>query len=510
MAFDRELSIMNDWRWCRPADAEAWKPMLESVRKRVAVHMAAGVWPEEGFSAPIVVEVNLTEACNLLCKHCYNHSGKAHAQELTQEAMLKLAAELVDLQVCEVIFSGGEPLLRRETVLNMAEVLHAGRVKVSLISNGWFLDREVASVLAVSGIASIGISLDGASDEIHDSFRGRTGSWSRACLALQAARRQGFYTTVYHTVIRQNASSFPELLDLCLLLGADDVRYGCVSSVGRALELREELQPTTKQVSDCLATAQEWQRERGIAMPIVPMLPPEVSLWISSLLPPSSCIIASNGDVKLHCMAPFVFGNLQSQNLRAIWNSNLRYGWRHSHVREFLDSVRINGLGEALIRPYLDPDIRIELADMSVQPDQYHVSDEPVRQDPPAKASPSVPEGWDAFFEVFLSSSPRCSAHRLRREHKCLIAVDSSGRVHFLNATAGRFLELANGHRTMREIICAAGIRQGMLTSATITDWVRLTSKLESLGLICSRTECLEQLSPKVGSADIIGQRGGQ
>src|SRR5512136_694289 len=63
---------------------------------------------------PIVVW-NCTRKCNLSCIHCYSNSeNKDYEGELTTGQAERMIEDLGEFQVPVLLFSGGEPLLRKD------------------------------------------------------------------------------------------------------------------------------------------------------------------------------------------------------------------------------------------------------------------------------------------------------------------------------------------------------------------------------------------------------------
>ena len=63
---------------------------------------------------PVVVW-NTTQKCNLKCVHCYARSDrKNYSEELTTEQGKKLITNLAEFGVPVLLFSGGEPLMRKD------------------------------------------------------------------------------------------------------------------------------------------------------------------------------------------------------------------------------------------------------------------------------------------------------------------------------------------------------------------------------------------------------------
>ena len=63
---------------------------------------------------PVVVW-NITKACNLRCAHCYAHAtGPADENELSTVEGKRVIDDLAEFGVPVLLFSGGEPLVRKD------------------------------------------------------------------------------------------------------------------------------------------------------------------------------------------------------------------------------------------------------------------------------------------------------------------------------------------------------------------------------------------------------------
>jgi radical SAM protein with 4Fe4S-binding SPASM domain len=113
---------------------------------------------------------------------------------------------------------GGELFLRPDW-LAIAERLRAGGVALVLFTNGWLLDPVGGGTPARERIAQIrrlaprtvGLSLDGARSEVHDTQRGVPGAWDRVWRAVDALQGAGVPVSVITTLTRQNLYDLPAL-----------------------------------------------------------------------------------------------------------------------------------------------------------------------------------------------------------------------------------------------------------------------------------------------------------
>ena len=96
--------------------------------------------------SPESVTFELTYGCNLRCVHCYNPTHRILPQELTTEEVFSILAQLADLGVVELHFSGGEPLVRPDAFDIFRHAKRLGFV-LHLLSNATRITSPVAEAL---------------------------------------------------------------------------------------------------------------------------------------------------------------------------------------------------------------------------------------------------------------------------------------------------------------------------------------------------------------------------
>jgi radical SAM protein with 4Fe4S-binding SPASM domain len=162
-----------------------------------------------------VVMWNLTRKCNLSCDHCYMDARDEGHEELSLEEGVRLIDELAELKVPMLILTGGEPLLSRNFYAYAFHARSRG-LRTVISTNGTLITAEVAGLLAEAGIGYVGVSVDSASSERHDRFRGVNGAWEKAMQGLRNARNAGLKTGLRVTLTRDNWQEIPALLNLAL------------------------------------------------------------------------------------------------------------------------------------------------------------------------------------------------------------------------------------------------------------------------------------------------------
>ena len=155
------------------------------------------------------IDLNLNNACNLRCEHCFTNSSKGEnvKETLPLEVVERVANEAHELGIFEWDLQGGELLSRPHILFDTLKAMKTERFYVYLTTNGWYMTDEIAQTLADLGVNRVSVSIDSMNPETHDKFRGRKGSWERAIKALEMVQKVGISPYLNITVGRYNAQS---------------------------------------------------------------------------------------------------------------------------------------------------------------------------------------------------------------------------------------------------------------------------------------------------------------
>ncbi len=161
---------------------------------------------------PVVVW-NCTRSCNLKCVHCYSQSQNMHYEgELTTEEGMRLIDSLAAFGAPVILFSGGEPLMRKDLFDLIQYATHKG-LRAVISTNGTLISKEVATRLKDFNLSYVGVSLDGMQD-VNDRFRGVDGAFSRALEGIRNCQAAGLKVGLRFTINRRNASEIPSIFRL--------------------------------------------------------------------------------------------------------------------------------------------------------------------------------------------------------------------------------------------------------------------------------------------------------
>ncbi len=171
---------------------------------------------------PFVLVWEVTQACALTCDHCRaDAQERRHPDELTTEegeALLDEAARFGDDQL--VVFSGGDPLTRDDVEHLVSYGVDQG-LQITLTPSGTAsLTSDRLDALADAGLRRMALSIDGATPESHDEFRGEPGSLRETIRAARHASDAGIPLQVNTTVCARTVDELPAIRELVADLGA--------------------------------------------------------------------------------------------------------------------------------------------------------------------------------------------------------------------------------------------------------------------------------------------------
>jgi len=307
---------------------------------------------------PIGAKLELTYACNLRCGFCYTDSPRHTLQrtpELGDDEWREVVRQSLELGIVEAVVTGGEPFLRRELTLGVVETLAEAGVGVTLNTNGWFVDEEVAGRLGALRGVTAHVSLDGARAGLHDGSRGVPGSWRRAIEGIDRLLGAGVGVCVVHVVTPGNADAVPEFLEQMWALGVPWVRVTPVVMTGAAAR-GGDWQVSRRALQEAV---DEFRQRRRKAMRIVLQPGTGGAISLQGREAPGSYLVRPNGDVRPDSMRPFSFGNALRDGVAACWKS-IQSDWDDERINRWADSLkRPEDLPKSELVAYLDDEVPV-------------------------------------------------------------------------------------------------------------------------------------------------------
>ncbi len=185
-------------------------------------------------SAPLpslrYLEFQLTDRCNLRCRHCY--IGDSLHQDLPHDTILAILKEFEKIQGLRLLLSGGEPLLHPH-FWEINEVLRDYAFRSVLLSNGALITKAIAKRLRVHEVQ---VSLDGMK-EGHEAIRGE-GTFIKTLSAIDYLQEAGIGVSIATMIHRGNLTEFDSLASLMLSKKISEWNVDLPCITGRMAEHR--------------------------------------------------------------------------------------------------------------------------------------------------------------------------------------------------------------------------------------------------------------------------------
>jgi radical SAM protein len=164
---------------------------------------------------PFIAIWEVTQACDLACVHCRaSAQPDRHPMELSTEEGKDLIDQIAAFKVPVFVLTGGDPI-KRPDLFELIDYARSVEVRVSLTPSATpLLTREVVVRLKTAGLARLAVSMDGASAETHDAFRGMSGSFARTLDAVRWANEIGLPVQINTTFSRRNIAEIDDLVTL--------------------------------------------------------------------------------------------------------------------------------------------------------------------------------------------------------------------------------------------------------------------------------------------------------
>jgi radical SAM protein len=187
--------------------------------------------------APFIVIWETTRACALACVHCRAAAiPQRDPRELTTDEGRRLMDRVMAFGDPPplLVLTGGDPL-RRPDIVDLVAYGTGRGLSVSLTPSGTAAASEARlRALRDAGLARLAVSLDGATAETHDAFRGVVGSHRHTLRIVEQARALGLPLQINTTVCRRTAADLPALVRQVERLGAVLWALFFLIPVGRA------------------------------------------------------------------------------------------------------------------------------------------------------------------------------------------------------------------------------------------------------------------------------------
>ncbi len=289
------------------------------------------------------IDVEITRNCVLNCKHC-SAADKREGEELSEAEIKNIISDSVQMGLQKVGFTGGEPFLEYEKLINLIAFSSELNMKdIHIHTNGTQIKSNQVCELEKYH-PKISISFLGSNAETHDRFTGLPGSFNSTLDSFKMLSGTTLNPTAYFVPIKSNFMELNDLVKIILNSGGKKLRLLALSPTGRCRDNWKDLilnGQQREQVNEMINTI---LKQKSIQI--------DVGFCSSSIFPICTkleghgscmggrdrCHIDAYGNV-FPCTAAsgqenLIAGNLKNETIKQIWEtSNILLKYRKAKPR---------------------------------------------------------------------------------------------------------------------------------------------------------------------------------
>ena len=221
---------------------------------------------------PLWLLFELTYRCPLHCVFCYNPTDFSRTgPELATDDWLRVLREARALGSVQLGLSGGEPLVRDDLEIIVAEA-HSLGFYTNLITSGVGLNESRIQALKAGGLDHIQLSFQDSTREMND-FLSSTRTFELKSKVAALIKKHDYPMVLNVVLHRLNIDHVEQILNMAEEFGADYVELANTQYYGWAQRNRDRLLPSREQLRRAEEVTQRFRQKPGQRMRIFFVVP---------------------------------------------------------------------------------------------------------------------------------------------------------------------------------------------------------------------------------------------
>ena len=302
-----------------------------------------------GHVLPATATVSITPNCPCKCVHCSaDRFVTGQGRMLSTDELADVVDQILDLGVCTLIFTGGEPMARKDLYQQIARA-DKNKAHLMIFTCGAFLNAETVARLKEAGLGSMNVSIDSDRPAEHDELRRRPGTFQQAFEGAKMARELGILVGLSTYATHENISSgrLENLMRMCRDEGFHEMTiFDCVPT-GKFLN-RGDLVLGRKDIEAVRQLADKYNADAapfGVTAQAKANAPDGGGCFGGF----SQLYMACYGDINACDFNPVSFGNVLQRPVAEIWKKMVT----HPEFSQHRMSCRMQS--KRYRRKYIDP-----------------------------------------------------------------------------------------------------------------------------------------------------------
>lgn len=285
----------------------------------------------------------ITSQCNLKCTHCFNDSGN-NTDCISDEKWLALIDDLLDFGVSQINFSGGEPLIKKDLLIQCIEKISAfPKVVIGITTNCCYFNKEFSELLgSIKNQVHMQLSLDGHTTEINHITRNDFAVYDSVINTIKLCEsKENMYIQITHIVNKKTVPFINNFLEFISKFKIDMVLIGPVLSIGRAAR-QNDFTLTDEEGLEIVREVLKLKEIYKNKFSLVAGSPGKLYDLVTYLsTSPDWLVVDFLGNVKLSVKYPYIIDNVFESGVRKSWNSLIVKQKEDYYIEDMIENLLI-------------------------------------------------------------------------------------------------------------------------------------------------------------------------
>lgn len=280
-----------------------------------------------GINHSLPIQVDITNHCNLRCKHCY-HADHVNVGALGIAEWFSILDQYYTLiqelsYQPEVIVCGGEPMISPNLIPILEYVFKKNpETSVIVLTNGTNTSILKSNIFKTFKNIRFQVSLDGPNEETHDAVRGR-GNFSKALEGIKKLVEAGFEVSILAVLSKNSSYWIKDFFELASQLKVTAMSFTRMITSGQAKSLvasgeDRALEPNELKAAyiDIIASADRFKLKTSTKGPLWHLLHPSLgsagNFW-------EAIIVSYQGFLLASSRSRIQLGKINNDNLKSLF-----------------------------------------------------------------------------------------------------------------------------------------------------------------------------------------------
>jgi len=283
----------------------------------------------------------LTTKCNLQCKYCYNHWKKhtdciEEVEKYNPKKALKRWVSMANTN--SFTFTGGEPTIVFEELLDCLMYVKAKNKKVTLITNATLLTKVQLDLLIELKVDLFEITINSYNKVIHDTINGMNGSFEKSVSAIEYLISKKCKVVVPIVITKYNVENITKTLEYIYNLGVREIMINRYNIGGNGCNSYDQVLPEMGKLKEAFEKCNDFVESNNIVLyslvctPICVLNPDDYN---NIKFSHCKCddknryyTLSRNGDIRFCNHSPEVLGNIFDNKVKDILDNGKIDEWK--------------------------------------------------------------------------------------------------------------------------------------------------------------------------------------